>query len=77
MMTKKDLKPETVKDYVVASASCYRAFKPYKFGDEIYIDGGYYDNLPINLAIDLGAEEVVAVDLKAVGFKREPKRIFQ
>lgn len=74
MMTKKDLKPETVKDYVVASASCYPAFKPYKIGDEIYIDGGYYDNLPINLAIDLGAEEVVAVDLKAVGFKREPKK---
>ncbi len=74
MMTKNDLKPENVKDYVVASASCYPAFKPYKIDNDIYIDGGYYDNLPINLAIDLGAEEVVAVDLKAVGFKREPKK---
>lgn len=72
-MTKKDLKPEMVKDYVVSSASCYPAFKPYKIGQDVYIDGGYYDNLPINLAIDMGADEIIAVDLRAVGFKREIK----
>ena len=69
-MTKADLKPDTVKDYVLASASCYPAFKPYKIGDNLFIDGGYYDNLPINLAIQLGAEEIIAIDLRAVGFKR-------
>ncbi len=70
-MTKKDLKPDTVKDYVIASASCYPAFKPKKINGDLYIDGGYYDNLPINLAVDLGAEEIIAIDLRAVGFKRE------
>ncbi len=70
-MTKKELKPGTVKDYVIASASCYPAFKPQKINGNLYIDGGYYDNLPINLAVDLGAEEIIAVDLRAVGFKRE------
>lgn len=69
-MTKADLKPETVKDYVIASASCYPAFKPQRIGDELFIDGGYYDNLPVNLAIDLGADEIIAVDLRAVGFRR-------
>lgn len=72
-MTKKDLTADTVKDYVMASASCYPAFKPQKIGDDLYIDGGYYDNLPINLAIDLGASEIIAVDLRAVGFKRPNK----
>jgi len=69
-MTKADLKPDTVKDYVLASASCYPAFKPYKIGNDLFIDGGYYDNMPVNLAIHLGAEEIIAVDLRAVGFKR-------
>ena len=36
-------------------------------------DGGYYDNLPINLAIDMGADEIIAVDLRAIGFKKNIK----
>ncbi len=73
LMTKADLKPDTVKDYVIASASCYPAFKPHVIDGQLYIDGGYYDNLPINLAVSLGAEEIIAVDLRAVGFKRPAK----
>lgn len=71
--TKKDLTKENVKDYVLSSASCYPAFKPYIIDDELYIDGGYYDNMPLNLAIDLGAKEIIAVDLRAVGFKKNLK----
>lgn len=71
--TKDNLTPNLVKDYVLASASCYPAFKPYRIGHDLFIDGGYYDNLPINLAIDLGATEIIAIDLKAVGFKQPSK----
>lgn len=70
---KKDLTKKTIKDYVLASASCYPAYKPYLINDEMYIDGGYYDNIPINLAIDLGATEIIAVDLRAIGFKKNIK----
>ena len=73
-VTKKDLTPETVKDYVIASSSCYPAFKPHKIGGDTFIDGGYYDNLPINLAVDMGADEIIAIDLRAVGFKKDPKK---
>lgn len=69
-MTKKDLLNTSLKNYVLASASCYPAFKPKSIEKQNYIDGGYYDNLPINLAIDLGAERVIAVDLRAPGFKK-------
>lgn len=57
-------------DYVMASSACYPAFQSIKIDDGSYIDGGYYDNLPINLAIDLGAEEIIAIDLGAVGLKK-------
>ena len=73
LKTKKDLSKDIIKDYVLASASCYPAFKPYLINGEMYIDGGYYDNLPINLAIDLGATEIIAVDLRAIGFKKNIK----
>lgn len=70
-LTKKDLPQEKIKDYVIASATCFPAFKPKKIGGNLYIDGGYYDNLPINLAIEMGADEIIAVDLRAVGFKKK------
>ena len=73
LKTKKDLNKNNVKDYILSSASCYPAFKPYLINNELYIDGGYYDNLPINLAIDMGATEIIAVDLRAVGFKKNIK----
>jgi len=69
-LTKKELPQEKIKDYVIASATCFPAFKPKKIGNQLYIDGGYYDNLPINLATKLGADEIIAVDLRAIGFKK-------
>lgn len=72
-MTKKDLTKENVKDYLIASASCFPAFKIKQIDNNKFIDGGYYDNLPINLAIDMGADEVIAVDLRAVGNTKSVK----
>ena len=60
-------------DYAVASATCYPAFKIKTIDNEKYIDGGFYDNVPIQLAIDMGADNVIVVDLQAVGFKRKVK----
>ena len=38
----------------MASASCFPAFQMKKIDNDKYMDGGVIDNLPINLAIDLG-----------------------
>lgn len=73
IMMKKDLKNQNLCDYLLASASCFPAFKMKTIEEENYIDGGIYDNLPINLAIDLGATEIIAIDLKEVGFKQKVK----
>lgn len=67
LLTKKDIKKELLADYLLASASCFPAFKMKEINNENYIDGGYHDNMPIELALKMGAEEVIAVDLKAPG----------
>lgn len=63
----------TLYKYLMASSACFPVFSPYAIDGISYIDGGYYDNVPINLAIEQGATDIVAVDLDGVGFVKEPK----
>lgn len=70
---KKDIKKGELKKYIVASSSIYPFFKKKKIDGQNYIDGGYCDNVPINLAIELGATEIIAVDLKAIGITKKVK----
>lgn len=72
-VVKSKLKKDEVKNYLMASSACFPTFKMYKIGKNSFIDGGYYDNLPINLAIKLGAEEVIAVNTGAIGITRKVK----
>lgn len=51
-------------DYIMASSSIAVVFKPQEIDGKKYIDGGYHDNIPINLAKRLGANEFIVVDLK-------------
>lgn len=73
-LEKKDIKEDQLVDYLMASATCYPAFKKKDIEGLKYIDGGYYDNLPINLAISMGATEIIAVDLRSIGLKRITKK---
>lgn len=73
-ITKKDIPREHLVDYLIASSSCYPAFKQKEIDGDKFIDGGFYDNLPINLALEMGATEIIAVDLSAPGFNRTPKK---
>ena len=70
---KKDIKKEKLADYIMASATCFPAFKKKDIAGEEYIDGAYHDNLPINFAINMGATEIIAIDLNAPGLKKQPK----
>lgn len=73
-LKKEQIPKDKLSDYLMASASCYPAFKLKDIDGNKFIDGGIYDNLPINLAIDLGADEVIAIDLSAPGFKQKLKK---
>lgn len=59
-----------MKDYLLASAACFPAFRPRDIEGQQFIDGGYADNMPVNLACRMGAEEVVAVDVDGIGITR-------
>lgn len=57
-------------DALLASAACFPAFPMRMIHGEPYVDGGYYDNVPIELARSMGADRIIAVDLKSVGTKK-------
>lgn len=72
-LTRDQMPAGQLADYVIASAACFPAFKVKEIGSAKYIDGGFQDNMPVNLALRMGANEVIAVDLKSVGIHRRPK----
>lgn len=59
-------------DYLLASAACYPAMRPQEIDGKSYIDGGYFDNKPVNMALSKGAERIYCVDLNAIGRNRKP-----
>ncbi len=73
LLRKSEIAPGKLKDYLMASATCFPAFKLKKIDEELYVDGAYYDNIPINQAIDMGATEIIAIDLNSFGISRKVK----
>ena len=59
----KEMMREHAVDWLVSTASAYPAFPVHRFEEGEFIDGGYYDNLPIDYALRKGAQEVIAIDL--------------
>ncbi|MBR6748578.1 MAG: patatin-like phospholipase family protein [Clostridia bacterium] len=59
-------------DYLMASSTVFPAMKKQTIGDKSYIDGGFYDSLPVELALARGAERIIAVDLATIGLYRRP-----
>lgn len=62
-ISKKQMPKGTPLEYAIASASCFPAFPIHYIGKQGYIDGGYFDNLPISLAMQLGATNIIAIEL--------------
>jgi predicted acylesterase/phospholipase RssA len=57
------LSEQKIYDALLASSACYPIFPPYVANKKKYVDGGYKNNLPIDLALKMGADEVIAVCL--------------
>lgn len=66
-MYEEDIPQGLMLEYILASASCFPAVQVCDIGGKKYIDGGYGDNLPIKMALDRGAHNIIAVNLDAVG----------
>ena len=61
-------------DHIMASAAIVPALRPYEIDGKKYIDGAYYDNIPLELAKSKGATEFIVVDLHSFG--RVRKEVF-
>lgn len=48
---------------VLASTALPGIFCPVEIGDQMYVDGGVLENLDLDTAIELGAKEILAIDL--------------
>ena len=66
VLTEKTL-PEIAKgslaDWLLASCACFPAFPLQEINGELYADGGFCDNVPVNMALRNGAKHVIAVDI--------------
>jgi NTE family protein len=56
--------------YIVASA-CFPGFRPEVINGNILIDGAFYNNCPVNMLIEKGYDEIIAVRTNAPGVFRK------
>lgn len=68
----KNIEDGKVIDYIITSCSAIPFLKRTKLNGKACYDGYYSDNVPINLAINMGANKVIAVDIMK-GFKKRIK----
>jgi len=69
----KDIPKGKLIDYIIASASL-PIFKLDKIDGKSYIDGGFYDNCPINLMSETGIKDIITIEIAGAGIKRKIKK---
>lgn len=67
---KEDIPYGELKDYLLASAYL-PVFKSEKLGGKVFLDGGFYDNLPFKMLQSKGYEKLILVRTHARGFTRK------
>lgn len=66
---KEQISKDEFVDFLLAS-SCLPIFKAQKIGKSEYVDGAFYDNIPINMAIEKGYKNIIVIDINGTGFNR-------
>lgn len=68
---KEDMEKGKMSEYILASCNL-PLFKKEKYIDnKYYIDGGFYDNNPVNMLIKKGYDKVYSVEVNGIGFKQK------
>lgn len=65
-----DIPKGDLKSFLLAS-SYLPFFKLERIGGNIYLDGGFYDNLPFKMLLDKGYEDLIIVRTHAPGFTKK------
>lgn len=67
----KDIPEGELNDYLLASSSLYPAMKKTYINGTPYIDGGYWNNMPIKMVLDKNPDEVIVVDVQGAGLTKK------
>ena len=59
-------------DYLLASAA-FPVFQKQEIDGTTYLDGGFYDNVPINFMAENGYNDIISVEFPALGVKQKIK----
>lgn len=65
-LTKSQIPKDKLIDYIIASSTVFPVFKLKEIGDNTYIDGGYRDTVPLDLAKKMGANKFIVVNISSV-----------
>ena len=69
---------QSIIDAMMASAALPILFSPWQYEGRQYVDGGVVSDLPMRVAVDAGATELYAIDIKPLQFsRRTPKGILR
>ena len=75
-LTKKDIKRDKLFDYMIASSTVFPVFKLKNIDNKKYVDGGVRDTMPYDLAIKMGAEKIIIVNISYFfKYAKIPKKI--
>lgn len=69
---KEDIPKGEIEGYIMAS-SYIPVFKMEKINEKYYIDGGFYDNCPVNMLIRKGYTDIISIRTGAIGISRKIK----
>lgn len=69
---KEDIPEGMISSYVLAS-SYLPVFKSEKIGDKVFIDGGFYNNCPVDMLVKKGYKNIIEIRTKAVGIYKKIK----
>ena len=65
----------SVLDAVMASSAIPYIYDNVTIDDHIYVDGGFFNNLPVDVVLDMGAEYTLVVDLRQEGESFVPSKL--
>lgn len=66
---KREMGRENIPTYILASAAL-PGFQKVSMGKKFFLDGGLYDNCPVNMLLEAGCDTVIAVRTHAMGIIR-------
>ena len=70
---KEDIDEGMVASYIMASSQL-PVFKSEKVQEKVFLDGGFYNNCPVNLLVEKGYKDIIEIRTKAVGVYKKVKK---